>query len=92
MLTTSFSRLPYHGWLIQIVPEQQSFVFECYAPGLLDYMNDAQSYTDWSRAYAAACQFIDREIAVEALIEEANGWLAAGLITDNEYWNLTCFD
>jgi hypothetical protein len=92
MLTTTSPRIAYHGWQFEIVEADQAFSFECYAPDLPEFMNDAEVYPDWQTAHAAACQFVDREIAIAALINLANDWLAAGLITEDEYWNLTSFD
>ncbi|HEY9764494.1 MAG TPA: hypothetical protein V6D07_18345 [Trichocoleus sp.] len=92
MLTTTSPRISHHGWQIQIVPFEQDFCFECYAPDMSDFMNDAEVYSDWETAFVAARQFVDREIAIQSLIALVNDWLAAGLISEDEYWNLTSFD
>lgn len=92
MLTTASPRIAHHGWQIEIVPFEDAFCFECYAPNLPDFMNDAEVYSDWETACVAAREFVDREIAIGALINLVNEWLAAGLISEDEYWNLTSFD
>lgn len=92
MLTTTSSLITHYGWQIQIVPFEQAFCFECYAPDMPDFMNDAEVYSDWETACMAARQFIEREMAIGALINLVNDWLAAGLIDEDEYWNLTSFD
>ncbi|HEY9734802.1 MAG TPA: hypothetical protein V6D06_00925 [Trichocoleus sp.] len=97
MLTLSPSRIAYQGWHIEIAPyeegsAQQGYCFECYAPEMADYMDDAQVYPDWEAAWAAAQSFVDREIAIAAFIELANDWLATGRITEEEYWSLTDFE
>lgn len=84
--------LMHHGWQIQIVSIEEAFHFQCYAPDFPDFMNDAATYADWELAYAAACEFVDREIAIKALIDLMNDWLITGFISEDEYWQLTNFD
>lgn len=97
MLTLSSSRIAYQNWHIEITPfeqgsPEQGYCFECYAPGMADFMDDAQIYPDWDTAWAAAQAFVDREIAIGAFIELANDWLAGDLISQEEYWRLTDFE
>ena len=84
--------MTHQGWQLQIVPFEGQYLFECFAPNLPDFMNDGEFYPDWDTAHAAACQFIEREISIQALIDLADDWLEAGLISEDEYWNLTSFD
>lgn len=97
MLTLSPTRITYQGWQVEIVPfdldsSEPGYCFECYAPNLTDYMDNAEIYPDRESALAAAREFIDREVAIIAFIEQANDWLATGLISQEEYWSLTDFD
>lgn len=89
------SRTPYHGWSIAVVRQGSEldleFYFECYAPTLPDFCNDGEGYADENTAFAAACEFIDREIAIQALLEVASEWFYTGQICEAEYWNLTNF-
>lgn len=82
----------YHGWQIQVVQCNDGFHFHCYPPKLTDFCNDAAEYSSFQAAIAAACQFVDREIAILALLDRVADWLASGKITEDEYWNLTSFD
>lgn len=91
MLTTESQGIDYRGWRIQVVSEAQEFYFECYAPDLLDGCNDGCLYPDWHTALHAACHFIDRELAILAVLDIVNDWFAAGLVSEAEYWNLTDF-
>lgn len=91
MLATQFNCLSYHGWEIQVSQEAQDFYFECYPPDQLDFCNNGEYYSDRATAFIAACEFIDREIALQALLEIAEEWLDLGRISETEYWNLTDF-
>lgn len=88
-------RAAYHGWSIEVVQQEDEFdsefYFECYAPTLPDFCNDGEGYADRESAFAAACEFIDREIAIQALLEVTNDWFRSGQISETEYWNLTNF-
>lgn len=91
-----FETLPqviaYHGWQIEVLPHEVEFLFCCYHPALPDYCNDGQAYANYQTALKAACQFIDREIAIQALVDVVNDWWVSGKVSDAEYWNLTDFD
>jgi hypothetical protein len=92
MLKTQSQAIPYHGWLIEVVPQGGEFVFQCYPPQLTEFCNDATAYASSKAALVAGCHFIDREIAVLTLIEQVAEWLESGQISEEEYWNLTSFD
>ncbi|MFE4106356.1 hypothetical protein [Almyronema epifaneia] len=91
MLATQFNCLSYHGWQIRVTQEAEDFGFECYPPDQLDFCNNGEYYSDRVAAFCAACEFIDREIAIQALLELAEAWLESGSIDEIEYWNLTDF-
>ncbi|MBD2093156.1 hypothetical protein H6F67_25250 [Microcoleus sp. FACHB-1515] len=82
----------YHGWQIQVVRHKASFRFHCYPPKLTDCCDDAAEYSSFRAAITAACRFVDREVAILALLDRVGDWLASGKITEDEYWNLTSFD
>ena len=84
--------ISYHGWQIQVVRRKDGFRFHCYPPKLQDFCDDAAEYSSFRAAVAAACQFVDREVAILALLDRIGDWLAAGKISEDEYWNLTSFD
>lgn len=92
MLTINVPNFHYHGWKIEIKACGSEFYFGCYAPGYVDAMDNAEAYTTQVAALMAAQAFVDRELAILSLIELANDWLAKGLISEEEYWNLTDFD
>lgn len=85
----------YHGWAIEVVRQDNEFdsefYFACYAPTLPDFCNDGEGYADEAAAFAAACEFVDREMAIQALLGVANDWFSTGQISEAEYWNLTNF-
>ncbi|NEQ29440.1 MAG: hypothetical protein F6K04_00255 [Leptolyngbya sp. SIO4C5] len=91
MLATQFNCLSYHGWQIQVAQEDQDFYFECYPPDQLDFCNDGEYYSDRTAAFCAAREFVDRELAIQALLDIAEEWLESGCISETEYWNLTDF-
>lgn len=91
MLTAQPFPVVHHGWSTQVVQQDDEFYFECYPPELQDFCNDGMSYPDRETAFRAACEFIDREIAVQALLAIANEWLVSGQVSEAEYWNLTNF-
>jgi|GEM_PF-1124312 len=84
--------ISYHGWLIQVVRAQDGFRFHCYPPKLKDFCNDASAHSSFKAAIKAACHFVDREVAILALIDRIGDWLEAGKISEDEYWNLSSFD
>jgi hypothetical protein len=92
ILKTVSNSIPYHGWQIEVVSEVEEFVFRCYHPILPDFCNDGCAYSSFRRALVAACYFVDREIAIRALIEVSEEWLLSGRISEEEYWNLTNFE
>jgi hypothetical protein len=92
MLSMSLNLIPYHGWQLEILREEANFRFRCYHPVLPDYCDDGYVYSSVEQALAAACDFVDREIAIKALFDIAEGWLVTGKITDVEYWQLTDFE
>lgn len=91
MLTAQSSPITYHGWSTRVVQEDEEFYFECYPPEFQDFCNDGVSYPDGETAFQAACEFIDREIAIQAILAVAGEWLASGQVSEAEYWNLTNF-
>ncbi|PSN18331.1 hypothetical protein C7271_13105 [filamentous cyanobacterium CCP5] len=91
MLKTQLSPTVRQGWQIQVSAEKGVFYFECCPPGCQAPCDDGLYYPTQEAAFAAACEFVDREVAVLATIKVANEWLATGLIEEEEYWNLTDF-
>jgi hypothetical protein len=91
MLTTQFPRLLHCGWSIELVQEQDEFYFECYLPNANHSCSNGAAYLSQEAASSAACEFVEREIAVLALIDLANGWWEQGVISEAEYWQLTDF-
>lgn len=92
MYKTESGNSTYHGWKIDVVTDAHGVWFRCYHPALPDYCNDGCSYPDYESAFVAACGFVDREVAVLALIDVVQEWWANRVISDEEYWNLTRFD
>jgi hypothetical protein len=84
--------LAYRDWQIEILPLDQDFMFGCYPPDFPDFINDGETYPDVETAFDAACHFVDREIAIKALLNLAEEWLDAGLIDGEEYWQITSFE
>lgn len=82
----------YHGWQIQVVRREDNFRFQCYPPKLQEFCNDAAEYSSFRAALTAACRFIDREVAILALLDRIGEWLESGKITEDEYWNLSSFN
>lgn len=82
----------YHGWHIEILSVASGFVFQCYPPDMADFLDAGEEYSDYPTALQAAYTFVDREIAIQALLEVMNEWLWRGLISEAEYWNLTNFE
>ncbi|HEY9647574.1 MAG TPA: hypothetical protein V6C88_14455 [Chroococcidiopsis sp.] len=82
----------YHGWQIEIAAYQEEFQFRCYRSNFLDYSNDGLAYDNINTALMAAYTFIDREIAIHAILGIIGEWLLTDQINDEEYWNLTNFD
>jgi hypothetical protein len=83
--------LTHHGWRIEILPQLAAFTFQCYPPELDDFVDAGEYYDDQERAVQAAYDFVEREIAIRALLEIASEWFWDGLITEAEYWHLTNF-
>jgi hypothetical protein len=83
--------LRYHDWQVEIVSFDQDFMFECYPPNFPDFINNGETYSAPETALRAAYHFIDREIAIKALMDVVEEWLEAGLIDEDEYWQLTSF-
>jgi len=90
MLRTE-SQITHHGWQIEVVSEAEEFFFQCYHPDLPDFCNDGSTHSTFEAALAAACYFIDREVAIQALLEVVESWMRTGKISEDEYWNLTDF-
>lgn len=82
----------YHGWRIEISEHQTSFAFQCYPPDLPDFLDAGEEYHDRETALQEAYRFVDQEIAIRAMLEVLNEWLLNGLISEDEYWNLTNFE
>lgn len=91
MLSIHSRQTTHLGWTIQITEDENEFYFECCAPNVDSYSNDGELYSDVASAFAAAHEFVNREIAIQALITVANEWLEAGQVSEDEYWNLTDF-
>jgi hypothetical protein len=92
MFQTAPRTIQYHGWEIEILADAEETWFRCYHSSLPDFCNDGWAYPDEQSAFVAACAFVDREIAVLALIDLVQDWWVNHLISDEEYWNLTRFD
>ncbi len=82
----------YHGWHIEISEHEAAFTFQCYPPDLPDFLDAGEEYLDLKTALQEAYQFVDREIAIRAMLEVLNTWLLNGIISEDEYWNLTNFE
>ena len=91
MLDTQPNTAVYHGWRITLTQEDTGVYFECLPPSGCGGCDDGFCYPTPAVALTAACEFIDREIAVLALINLADEWFSAGLIDPEEYWSLTDF-
>ncbi|HEY9763292.1 MAG TPA: hypothetical protein V6D07_12255 [Trichocoleus sp.] len=91
MLTAQPFPIVYHGWSTQVIQQDNEFYFECYPPELQDFCNDGMFYPSCETALQAACEFIDREIAIQAIFVVVGEWLALGQVNEAEYWNLTNF-
>lgn len=91
MLRTESQAIFHHGWQIEVVSEVEEFFFQCYHPDLPDFCNDGSAHSTFEAALAAARCFIDREVAIQALLEVVESWMWAGKISEDEYWNLTNF-
>jgi hypothetical protein len=85
-------RIRYHGWLIQVLMQDGKFCFRCYPPHLADFCNDGSLHLSFRAALGAACQFINREVAILAVLTTVDEWLEDGKISEAEYWNLTSFE
>jgi hypothetical protein len=88
---TDVFSLTYHGWRIEILRSLSAFTFKCYPPDLQDFIDSGEEYSDQGIALREAYAFVDREIAIRAILEVINEWFWQGLITEDEYWNLTNF-
>lgn len=92
MLRIQSKGIHYHGWQFEICAQEEEFFFQCYHPELPDFCNDGLVYPSLKSASAAAYEFIDREIAIQALLEVVGEWLQREQISEQEYWNLTDFE
>jgi hypothetical protein len=92
MLKIKPKRISYHGWQIQVLMQDGKFGFRCYPPKLADFCNDGSLHLSFKAALLAACQFINREIAILAVLEVVDEWLEDSKISETEYWNLTSFE
>ncbi|MBD1998954.1 hypothetical protein H6F88_22415 [Oculatella sp. FACHB-28] len=91
MLRIESQTISHHGWKIEVVREAEEFFFQCYHPDLPDFCNDGSAHSTAETAFAAARHFIDREVAIQALLEVVETWMRTGKISEDEYWNLTDF-
>lgn len=91
MLTTRVLRLLHCGWSIELTQAHGEFYFECYLPNANHSCSDGAAYLSQEAASSAACEFIERELAILALIDLLNSWRALGVISNAEYWQLTDF-
>jgi hypothetical protein len=91
MLKSEPKRMHYHGWLLEIVPDGECFKFDAYHPELPGGMNEGEAYGSFESALVAGCDFIDREVAIQALLDIVGEWLENGNICADEYWTLTNF-
>lgn len=83
----------YHGWQIDVCQDgDQFFTFQCYPPDIDDFLDSGEDYPDFSTALQAAQEFVDREIAIRALLDVMNEWLWQGIVDEDEYWLLTNFE
>lgn len=91
MLKTKRPGTFYHGWHIEVVRQGSEFCFQCYPPQS-DFCNDASAHASIDAAWVAACDFVDRELAILAVMNCLTDWFDRGKISEAEYWNLTSFD
>lgn len=91
MLRTESQLISHHGWQIEVVSEAEEFFFQCYHPNLPSFCNDGSAHSSFGAALAAARHFIDREVAIQALLGVVETWMRTGTISEDEYWNLTNF-
>lgn len=83
--------LTYHGWYITLSENRSAFTFQCYPPELQDFIDSGEEFADQETALQEARTFVDREIAIQAILDVINEWFWSGLISEEEYWNLTNF-
>lgn len=91
MLQTKRPGTLYHGWHIEVIRQDNEFCFQCYPPQS-NFCDDASAHGSFEAAWAAACHFVDRELAIVALMDCVADWFDRAKIDQAEYWNLTRFD
>jgi hypothetical protein len=91
MLNIESNGTPYHGWLIEVVAYRNRYAFRCYCPELEGFHEDGSTHTSQCSALAAGFQFIDREVALSALINVLEELMKDEKISLEEYWNLVNF-
>jgi hypothetical protein len=92
MLKTQLTGIPYHGWHIEVVRQNEEFLFRCYPPQVTYFCNNASTYRSFRMALVAARHFVNREVAVLALMKQTAAWFNTGKISEVEYWDLISFD
>lgn len=91
MLNIEPSGTSYHGWLVEIVPHQNRFSFRCYCSELEGFHEDGSTYRSYRSALIAGYRFIDREVALVALMSALEDLMRDEKISLEEYWNLANF-
>ena len=91
MLKSEPNRMPYHGWLLEVIPDGDSFRFDAYHPSVPGGMNEGEAYNSFAAALVAGRHFIDREVAIQALLDVLGTLLEDEKISCDEYWSLTSF-
>lgn len=81
----------HHDWFIEVVPSGSRFSFHCHHPKLEGYQQDGATYPTTEAAVKAGCYFIDRELALAALLDALEELISDQKISPEEYWNLSNF-
>jgi hypothetical protein len=92
MINIEFGGTPYHGWLIEVVSHGNNrFSFRCYCSELEGFHDDGSTHRSYRSALIAGCRFIDREVALSALLNALEELMRDEKISIEEYWNLANF-
>lgn len=78
---------PYHGWLIEVVPQQIGYTFQCWLPNEMVGVSDYQTYPNLESAFVAAQKRADLE-AVRLALRHCQSTLHCGDLDFEEYLTL----
>lgn len=91
MLYVTSYGVSHHDWFVESVPHGRHFRFRCEHPYLEGLQQDGSIYPTCEAALIAGCQFVDREMAISALINALEELMSKEKISLDEYWNLANF-